>query len=144
MKVIKRHVPSFWGPDFFDDFMIKDLVGDFEPPVRMANIKTNIVEEETSYSIELVAPGFDKDAFKVALEENQLKISAEFKNESENKEAKYTRKEFVNRSFEKTFTLPEDVKIDDIDAEYNAGILYVSLPKNMEEKARLMRSIEVK
>ena len=144
MKVIKRHVPSFWGPDFFDDFMIKDLVGDFEPPVRMANIKTNIVEEETSYSIELVAPGFDKDAFKVALEENQLKISAEFKNESENKEVKYTRKEFVNRSFEKTFTLPEDVKIDDIDAEYNAGILYVSLPKDMEEKARLMRSIEVK
>jgi HSP20 family protein len=142
MKIVKRHTPGFWTPNFFDDFMLKDWFADVENSV--SHVRVNIKENDESYTLQLVVPGFAKEDFNVSLEESELKISAEIKKENKENTDNWTRREFATRSFEKRFNLPEDILMDKIEAEYHAGILELNIPKNMEEKARLNRSVTVK
>ena len=84
--------------------------------------------------MELAVPGLKKEDVKVHLDDRTLTISSEVS--SENKEADesgtYTRREFGFRSFKRAFTLPESVDTESIDAKFEDGILYVSLPKRAE------------
>jgi HSP20 family protein len=92
----------------------------------------NIKESEKSYSIDVIAPGFDKTDFKINLEQNILTITAEKNNEVVNdqpKDAKEIRKEYSFRSFKRSFTLEEKIDSDGIEAKYVNGILTLNLPK---------------
>jgi len=142
MKLVRKHTPNMWAPSLFDDFMLKDWFADVESQIMP--IKVNIREDDKTYFLELVAPGFKKENFNVSLEENDLKITATVQEDKKAEGLNWNRHEFTARSFEKRFTLPEDVKIEHIDAEYSAGILHLNIPKDLEEKARLTRSIAVK
>ncbi|WP_417882560.1 Hsp20/alpha crystallin family protein, partial [Xanthomarina gelatinilytica] len=72
-----------------------------------------------------------------------LSISTEMKEEKEEKEANYTRREFGYSSFKRTFTLPESVDDNKIDASYQDGILNILLPKKEEAKKKPIRSIKI-
>lgn len=89
----------------------------------------NISETDKSFEIELAAPGMEKKDFKVAIENGILTISAEKKEEKEEKKKNFTRKEFSYNSFTRSFTLPENVKEDDIKAHYEDGVLKLNLAK---------------
>src|SRR4051812_48156122 len=65
-------------------------------------IPVNVKETANSYELELVAPGWQKEDFKLQLEENRLTISAEKKTEEEAKEEKQLRKEYVFQSFSRS------------------------------------------
>jgi HSP20 family protein len=110
--------------DFFDDSWTKNrFIGmDWSPAI-------NVVDNEGNYQIEVAAPGFKKDDFKVTVEKGLLMIKGEWKFEKEEEEKNYTRKEFAHRSFTKSFTLPENVKTDDLEAIYKDGILRLTLMK---------------
>src|SRR5205085_12198328 len=84
----------------------------------------NISEDEKSYSVEVVVPGFKKEDFKVKVEDDMLTISAETKSENkENGDGKeYSRREYTYSSFTRSFHLPENVKDDAIVAAYQDGI----------------------
>lgn len=101
----------------------------------------NIKEEEKSFLLELAAPGFKKDDFKINVEKNLLTISSEVKTENEEKTDNYTRKEFGFSSFSRSFKISENILVDDISANYEDGILKVNLPKNVE--ATLSREIKI-
>jgi len=93
----------------------------------------NISENEKSYTVEVVAPGFNKADFKIKVDDDMLTISAESK--YENKEdggngKEYTRREYSYNSFTRSFRLPEDVKDDSINATYKDGVLGLELPKS--------------
>lgn len=92
----------------------------------------NIAESEKNYSVEVVAPGFKKEDFKLKVEDDILTISAESKMEKkeEGKEKEYTRREYSYSSFTRSFRLPDDVKDDSIAASYHDGILQLELPKS--------------
>lgn len=94
----------------------------------------NIAEDEKKYSVEIVAPGFKKENFKLRVEDDILTISAE--SQSENKEDKgkeYTRREYSYSAFTRSFHLPENVKDDAIAATYQDGVLKLELPKSKEQ-----------
>lgn len=104
----------------------------------------NIVENKNHYEVNLAAPGMKKDDFKIDVEGNILTISAEKEEKSEEKEEKFTRKEFSYTSFSRSFTLPEWVNKDKIDASYEDGLLRLVLPKTEEAKKLSSRHISVK
>jgi len=92
----------------------------------------NIAENEKNYSVEVVAPGFRKEDFKLKVADDILTISAEAKSEKKEngKEKEYTRREYSYSSFTRSFRLPDDVKDDSISASYQDGILKLELPKS--------------
>jgi HSP20 family protein len=81
----------------------------------------NVTENSDTYQIALAAPGLKKDDFKVNVEGNLITISAEKSTSKEEKERKYTRKEYNYTSFSRTFTLPENIKAEKIEAHYENG-----------------------
>lgn len=113
--------------DFFsaDDLLFDRMVDrDFIPAV-------NISETDKSFDVDFVVPGMKKSDFKVKVENNQLVVSAEKKEEKMEKEKNYTRQEYNYNSFMRSFTLPENAKAEDIKAHYEDGILRLSVAKKV-------------
>ena len=104
----------------------------------------NISEKQDRYEISLAAPGMKKDDFDIDVEGNMLTISAETEQQKEEKEQKHTRREFNYTSFSRSFTLPEGVVRDRIDATYENGLLRLVLPKTEEAKKPASKHISVK
>ncbi|MGV3530336.1 MAG: Hsp20/alpha crystallin family protein [Flavisolibacter sp.] len=92
----------------------------------------NIVDTKEGYEIQMAAPGFKKEDFNIDVKGNFLTISLEKKEEEETEKKTFTRREFNYYSFTRSFTLPEDVKMDAINARYEDGILKMMLPKKEE------------
>ena len=123
-------VDFFNVDNFFDNNWMRKWEKEF-PAV-------NIAENEKSYSIEVVAPGFRKEDFKLKVDDDVLTISAESKSEQKEteKEKEYTRREYSYSSFTRSFRLPDNVKDDSISAAYQDGVLKLDLPKSkMQVKA---------
>lgn len=146
--VRRRKEPDFFRnvPSFFDDFWTKDM---FDMP-RVSKREgftmpsVNIIENGEYYRVEVAAPGLKKDDFKIELDNNVLTISSEFENKEEVKDENYTRKEFNYGSFQRSFTLPEDVvDTEKINAKYNDGVLNIMIPKKEEVKPKPVRTIKI-
>jgi len=132
MKLIKRN--DDWGfPSVWEDFFNNDL---FDLPAMASRGATvpavNINETDKEFELELAAPGLKKSDFKVNIDRNVLTVSTEKKEEKEEKGKNFTRKEFSYNSFSRSFTLPESVNQDKIDAQYTDGVLKLVLPKKDE------------
>lgn len=142
MRLVKRNLyqpqhlfPLMLNRLYADDSLVKrslDRQRDFSNTAIAANIRN----EEEQFVIELAAPGFEKEDFKLELNNGVLTIKAdkttEHCEEGEGKalESNYTHREFVFNAFKRTFNIPEEaVEIDGIKAEYQAGILNIVLPK---------------
>ncbi len=102
----------------------------------------NIKEENDKFVLEMAAPGLKKDDFKINLDNYQLTISAETKDEKKEKEDNYTRREFIYNSFSRSFTLPKTIDVEKIRADYKNGVLNLVLPKK-EEEAKLTKQIKI-
>ncbi|MGB1204597.1 MAG: Hsp20/alpha crystallin family protein [Chitinophagales bacterium] len=118
---------------FFDEDFIKTT---FNNHNLHHSTKVNISETETSYDIEVFAAGFAKEAFKINVEKDILTISAEKKVTESKTTKKYIRQEFSFKSFKRSFQVPENVNVENIVAEYESGILTVSLPKSEPAKPK--------
>jgi HSP20 family protein len=122
--------------------LVDDLISEMPVLFKNGNTQTqwkgfapvNIKETEKSYSIDVVAPGFEKADFKVSLDEDILTISAEQKNEVKNEGEKEIRREYSSRSFKRSFTLDEKIDAAGIEAKYVNGVLTLNLPKREEVK----------
>ncbi|HJU46392.1 MAG TPA: Hsp20/alpha crystallin family protein [Chitinophagaceae bacterium] len=128
------------------EFLTPSLLDDFFKPwnewfsngnlLRKATTvpAVNITESENEYQVSLAAPGLKKGDFKVDLDGNMLSISSEKEESKEEKEGKYNRKEYSYSSFSRSFTLPEEVNQDKIEATYEDGVLKLKLPKKENAK----------
>ncbi len=104
----------------------------------------NIKESEEGFEVEMAAPGLTKDDFKIELNNSVLSIKSEKKEEKECKKGEcYTRREFSYQSFSRSFTLPSTIESDKIKAQYEHGILKISIPKKEEAKPRPSRQIAI-
>jgi HSP20 family protein len=99
----------------------------------------NAKESEQNIVLEVIAPGRKKENFKIELKENILIISSEI-TADENQE-NYRFAEFKLAPFKRSFRLISEIEVEQIQANYVDGILYVTLPKKVQEPARM---IEVK
>ena len=95
----------------------------------------NVKEDEKCYELDFAVPGLKKDDFKIEVDRGVLTISAESKSEKEETDKKYTRKEYNYSSFSRSFTLPDNVNEEQLEAKYEDGVLKVVLTKKEEEKS---------
>ena len=99
---------------------------------KQGYVPVNIKETDNGYSLEIVAPSFEKTDFKVNIDNNVLTISAERKNEEKSQTEKQIRKEYSYRSFKRSFTIDDKIDATAIDASYVNGVLKLNLPKKAE------------
>ncbi|WP_242119471.1 Hsp20/alpha crystallin family protein [Aestuariivivens sediminicola] len=142
----KNRLPNFPGlSTWFDDFTLGEFPSMFSSNFNtgISMPKVNIKEVSDAFIVEMAVPGLKKSDFDINLDNNLLSISAEIKQDNDNKDEDYTRREFGYASFKRTFTLPETVNDSKINAHYNEGILSVHLPKKEEAKQKPSRSIKI-
>jgi len=110
---------------------------------RVCDPSANILEKTDGFELEIAAPGFKKEDFKINLENAVLTISTEVEDEKKEEGKNYTRKEFYYGSFSRSFTLPKSVDSDKIKADYDHGILRIDLPKKAEAKLDIRKEIKI-
>jgi HSP20 family protein len=105
--------------------------------------QANIVETGSDFRIELSAPGFSRDDFKIRLEEQILQISGAVKESQVKEGERFVRKEFGTKPFSRSFRLSDAVDSSRITAQVNHGILQVTIPKMEEVKAKPAKDIAI-
>lgn len=133
-------------PSLMSDFFDYDkFFGNrwFERETNNSLPAVNIKENSKEFEIEFAAPGFNKNDFKINIEANVLTISAEKKEEKNEETSRFTRKEFTYNRFSRSFTLPQTVNVENIDAKYTDGILKLQIPKKEEAKKELKKEIKI-
>ena len=96
----------------------------------------DVVESDDHYVLRADLPGLSENDVKIELEENVLTISGERKAEHQERKEGYYRVERSSGSFSRSLTLPEGVDADGIKANFDNGVLEVSIPKPEQHKPR--------
>ena len=137
-----RTLANPWLKDFLD---VEDAFGNWLQPFGNSLPAVNISEDDKCFSVEVVAPGYSKDDFKVNVEDDILTISAENKKQSSNGDGNktYNRREYNYNSFTRSFRLPDNAKDDAITANYQDGILKLKIDKS-ENPVKATKAIPVK
>lgn len=104
----------------------------------------NVSETESSYCVQLAAPGLKKDDFEIDLAEGNLTISANKGHETTASTGKkITRREYSFSQFKRTFSLPSHVNTDKVVAKYEDGILEIILPFINKEIQAEIRKVKI-
>jgi HSP20 family protein len=134
-------------PSVFDDFF-KPWNEWFDEGVFMGRTMkvpaVNITETKDAYKVELAVPGMKKEDFEIDIDGNMLTIGCQKEETKEEKDKKFTRKEYNYSSFRRSFTLPAEVNKEKIEAVYTDGVLKLELPRKEEVKKITAQHINVK
>ncbi|MNF44362.1 18 kDa heat shock protein [compost metagenome] len=132
-----------------DDFFSRDIFDwtDKNFSAMGSNLPSvNLKETDNKIEVELAAPGMKKEDFKVEIDNNMLMISSEKEEEKEEKRKKdnYIRKEFNYQSFFRSFSLPEYVDENKVEANYKDGILHIDIAKKEGSNKKIAKKIDIK
>ncbi len=120
------------GSDF--DRLFEGVLG--RPVVWADRAAADLYETDEEYVLELELPGYSKEEVDVSFERGALTISGARSHEAEDEGKTYHVRECSFERFNRTFTLPETVRTDDVRAELEGGVLKVRLPKAPDAKPR--------
>jgi len=132
---MQDYADHFLGRDFFSSF--------FSDGADYAVPAVNIKENDLGFEVELAAPGMAKEDIKILFEKDTLTISSDRKAEKEEEKDHYMKKEFSFKSFKRSFSIPETVNSDGIEAKYSNGVLTISLPRLNKGKDNNNKSIKI-
>ena len=135
-EMIFMLMSGLFGEDLFDEFLGL-------PTRELANIdrqlygknaqnlmKTDVHENENDYEMDMDLPGFKKDQIKINLENGYLTISAAKEHDSEKKKhGKVIRQERYEGSMQRSFYVGDGVKVEDVKARFEDGVLKLCIPK---------------
>ena len=116
----------------FDDLFLSKMFKDSSEKISQPSM--DIYEKDNNIIIEAELPGIKKENISLKLENGFLSISGENKNEKkkENKNTYYCERTYGK--FERTIAVPNNLKAEDINAEYENGVLKLSFSKSIENK----------
>lgn len=120
--------------NYFDN-LLQDF---FKEDNEYKTLKTNIIENDDSYTMELLVPGFDKEDINITLENEYLTIEI---NKKEEKEKEYLLKEINNYSYKRSYYVGK-IELNDIKAKLNNGILSLSILK-IKEKEKEIKKVTI-
>ena len=137
MMLVPRHDFDLFD-DFFDD--------EFFPRKKNNLMRTDIREKKDKYIIDIDLPGYDKKNINLSLNNGYLNINAKVdKEEHSGEDEKFVRRERYIGECSRSFFVGDDIKEEDIHAEFNNGILKIFVPKKqIENKAKEIKQIEIK
>jgi HSP20 family protein len=108
----------------------------FVPPIEV-----RFDNQDNKYHMRVALPGVEPNEIQINLQGNRLTISGEHKSDQEKKESDYMHREFSFERFERTIILPENLDTEHVNAEFNNGMLEITVPVSA---AALPKKIEVK
>jgi len=117
------------GPEGQDESLTSSA---FAPPV-------DVYEDEHNVTLKIEVPGIEEKDIDVRIENNTLTVHGERKFEKEEKEENYRRVERQYGSFTRTFTLPSTVEQESVKADYDKGVLKITLAKKAEAKPKQIK-----
>ena len=122
---------------FLNEDLMDNFFGGGTPGFLSGFIRVDIREKENEYIVEAELPGFRKEQIEIQYESNMLTIIARQQNDMREEKDRYLKRERHYGELRRSFQL-EDVAEDKINAEYDQGVLKITLPKdkNKEEKRR--------
>lgn len=123
----------------FDPFRdIDELFRELSPSVwrnadQAPRMRMDVSETEKEYLVKAEIPGVQKDDIKVAINGNQVSLSAEIKDEKDSAAGNSgsLRNERYYGQLHRSFTLPQEVDDDQAQARYENGVLHLTLPKKV-------------
>jgi HSP20 family protein len=144
MKINQENVFPSLAP-FWEDFFGRDMMERTGWRSNSSIPAVNIEEKPHAFEISLAAPGLQQSDFAIELDNGVLTVSSkkEEKHEQHHQEGKYTRREFRYHTFSRSFTLPEAVDTNKIEARYTNGILSIHLPKKEPAKEQAVKQITI-
>lgn len=111
---------------FLNDFYGKNVFNDlFNETVNIKNY--NLLETDESYELSLVLPGFSKEEINIEIKDDLITISSVVEETEENEN--YIKRGFIKSSFERSFSVVENIDLENIGAKMENGILTISLGK---------------
>ncbi len=116
----------------FDDFFRGFDLAPFGESFSTFSPNIDVRENDHEYQVTAELPGMDENDIEVTLDNNSLTISGEKKQEMEDKGQNTYRMERSYGSFQRCISLPPGIQSDQIDANFNKGILTITLPKTAE------------
>ena len=140
---IRSESPLATFRTMFDEFFNEPfLLSDREITGRVWP-RVDITEEKNRFIIRADLPGMTKSDITIAIQGDTLTISGEKKEEHKREEGNYYHLERAYGSFQRSFSLPDYVDRENVDAKYNDGVLELVLKKTGESK-KLGKQIEIK
>ena len=144
MKLVPRN--NNLGFSLFDN-MFDDMFRDpfFTNSNNTKLMKTDIQEKDNNYILDMDLPGYEKEDIKAQLKDGYLTITAQknTSNEDKDEEGNYIRRERYCGKCSRSFYVGDSIKEEDIKANFNNGILELTFPKEVEQKAEEMKYITI-
>lgn len=110
---------------------------------KMSSMTCDVADQGNRYEIKVDMPGVKKDEINLNVFDNSLEISAQHKEEGEEKKKNYIRRERSQMSYYRTIPLPEKVLSDKAQAKLADGILSVTIPKSVPAQKSKNSAIKV-
>ncbi len=119
---------------------IRDFDEDWDI-VEFPENELDMYEEGDNVIIKVKAPGFKEENIDITIEDGTVCITGKVEEEEEEKDTKrkYYRKEFRSQSFTRRVDLPVKVEGDKAIADYENGVLKITLPKAEEAKPKTIK-----
>lgn len=126
--------------DAFDRMMHDSFFGEMDN--QFAPFRTDIIDQGDKYLLKADMPGFKKEDININIQGDQLAVTAEHKEETNDSNKNYIRKERRYGALSRSFDI-EGIDASKISASYNDGVLELQLPKIIETKPEA-KTIEIK
>ena len=95
------------------------------------------------FVLDMAIPGLKKSDLFITFDNQSLSVVADLEVEKKSEDLKFIRKEFDYSSFKRSFTLPELIDKEKINAQYQNGILSIYLSKRDEAKQKSPKTINI-
>src|SRR5882724_1637225 len=121
--------------------LFQSSIGDNQDALTTSSFSpaVDVYEDEHAVNLKIEVPGVDEKDLDIRVENNTLTVHGERKFEKEEKEENFRRVERQYGSFTRSFTLPTTVDSEHVSANYDKGVLKISLPKKAEAKPKQIK-----
>jgi HSP20 family protein len=120
---------------WFDDFTRAPWITPFDG----SRVAVDVMETGDDVIVKAEIPGLKAEEVDISLSGDMLTIKGETKSEQKIEEANYVRQERRFGAFERTLTLPTSINADKAKAEFENGVLTLTLPKAEGAKPRVIK-----
>ena len=110
---------------------------------KMPEASCDVIDEGNQFRIKMDVPGIQKKDIKLNVTDNSLEVSAEHKEESEEKKKNYLKKERSHVSYYRTLPMSEDVVSGKVQAKLADGVLEITLPKAKPTKTQTKKPVSI-
>ena len=141
LEHMRKEMERIWG-----EFFPGEGINRFGVPLRRLAAAEGVrlpaldlIDKENAVIVKMDVPGVTKDKIDIALHGDVLTVKAETREEKEEKDENYIRRERYYSALERSVHIPVKVNADKIKASIKDGILTVELPKEEEKKAKKIK-----